>query len=240
LGAVRGCFSAGEPLPRAIFERWLGRFDLEICDGIGTTEMCHTFIANRLGRCRPGSSGIVVPGYEARIVDDEGLDMPAGEVGHLLVRGDSACAGYWNQHERTKHTIQGEWMRTGDRYSRDAEGFFWYAGRSDDMIKAGGIWVSPAEVESALIEHEAVLEAGVVGAVDADELIKPAAFVVLAQGFAPSADLKRELQGFVKGRLAPFKYPRWIVFLPELPKTATGKIQRFRLRELAAGGAVHS
>jgi len=233
LRSVRLCISAGEPLPKAIYERWLERFGIEILDGIGSTELCHQFIANRPGRVRPGSSGTLVPGYDARIVDDEGRDLPAGEIGNLLVRGDSACACYWNQHERTKQTIQGEWVRTGDKYTRDADGYFWYAGRGDDMIKAGGMWVSPAEVEGALVEHPAVVEAGVVGAADQDELVKPVAFVVLARGHAPGAALEAELQAFVKQRLAHYKYPRWIRFVDELPKTATGKIQRFRLREMA-------
>ncbi|HYK83594.1 MAG TPA: benzoate-CoA ligase family protein [Gemmatimonadales bacterium] len=233
LGSVRLCLSAGEPLPKALYQRWLETFGVEILDGIGSTEMCHTFIANRRGHVRPGSTGTVIPGYDARIVDDDGRDVPASEIGHLLVKGDSACAGYWNQHERTTHTFQGEWVRTGDKYRRDADGWFWYAGRSDDMIKAGGMWVSPAEVESALAEHPAVLEAGVVGASDRDELVKPVAFVVLAQGHPASAALAQELQAFVKTRLAPYKYPRWIRFVSDLPKTATGKIQRYRLRELA-------
>ena len=234
LRSLRLCLSAGEPLPKAIYERWLERFGLEILDGIGSTEMCHTFIGNRRGRVRPGSSGLVVPGYEAKIVDDSGQELGADEVGNLLVKGESACAGYWNQPERTKQTIDGEWVRTGDKYRRDADGYFWYAGRSDDMIKAGGMWVSPAEVEGALAEHPAVVEAGVVGAADKDELVKPLAFVVLARAHAPTAALEEELKQFVKQRLAPYKYPRWIVFVSELPKTATGKIQRFRLRELAA------
>ncbi len=233
LGSIRVCSSAGEPLPRAIYERWLEKFGLEILDGIGSTEMCHTFIANRRGQVRPGSSGTVVPGYEAKLVDDAGREVAVGEVGNLMVKGDSACACYWNQHERTKQTIEGEWVRTGDKYTRDADGYFWYAGRSDDMIKAGGMWVSPAEVEGALTEHPAVVEAGVVGAEDKDELVKPLAFVVLARGQSASPALEAELKAFVKGRLAPYKYPRWIVFVDELPKTATGKIQRFRLREIA-------
>ena len=234
LRSVRLCLSAGEPLPKPIYERWLERFRLEILDGIGSTELYHTFIANRRGHVRPGSSGTLVPGYDARIVDDDGRDVPPGEVGNLLVQGDSACAGYWNQHERSKQTFVGEWVRTGDKYRRDPDGCFWYAGRADDMIKAGGMWVSPAEVESALAEHPAVVEAGVVGAAGRDELVKPLAFVVLAPGHAPSPALEDELKGFVKQRLAVYKYPRWIVFVPELPKTATGKIQRFRLREIAA------
>jgi len=234
LRSVRVCSSAGEPLPKAIYERWLERFGLEILDGIGSTEMCHTFIANRRGNVRPGSSGTVVPGYEAKLVDDAGREVAVGEVGNLMVKGDSACSCYWNQHERTKQTIEGEWVRTGDKYHRDADGYFWYAGRTDDMIKAGGMWVSPAEVEGALAGHPAVVEAGVVGAEDKDELVKPLAFVVLARDHLASPTLEAELKAFVKERLAPYKYPRWIVFVDELPKTATGKIQRFRLREIAA------
>lgn len=233
LGGVRRCFSAGEPLPKALYERWRARFGVEILDGIGSTEMCHTFIANRAGAARPGSSGTLVPGYDAMIVDDAGRAVPDGELGHLLVSGDSCCAGYWNQHERTKSAITGAWIRTGDTYRRDADGYFWYAGRADDMIKAGGIWVSPAEVESALIEHEAVLEAGVVGVADEDELIKPVAFVVLADGYDASPALEHTLRAFVKERIAPFKCPRRVVFIDALPKTATGKIQRYRLREMA-------
>ncbi len=234
LRSVRLCSSAGEPLPKPIYERWLERFGLEILDGIGSTEMCHTFIANRRGHVRAGSSGTVVPGYEAKLVDEAGQEVGVGEVGNLLVKGDSACACYWNQHERTRQTIEGEWVRTGDKYTRDADGYFWYAGRSDDMIKASGNWVSPAEVEGVLAGHPAVVEAGVVGAEDKDELVKPLAFVVLARGHAASPALEAELKAYVKERLAPYKYPRWIRFVDELPKTATGKIQRFRLRELAA------
>src|SRR3989454_652300 len=233
LRSVRVCSWAGEPLPKAIYERWLERFGLEILDGIGSTEMCHTFIANRRGHVRPGSSGTVVPGYEAKLVDDAGREVAVGEVGNLMVKGDSACSCYWNQHERTKQTIEGEWVRTGDKYTRDAHGYFWYAGRTDDMIKAGGMWVSPAEVEGALTEHPAVVEAGVVGAEDKDELVKPLAFVVLVRGHLASPTLEAELKAFVKARLAPYKYPRWVVFVDELPKTATGKIQRFKLREIA-------
>jgi benzoate-CoA ligase len=239
LRSIRLCSSAGEPLPKAIYDRWLEKFGIEILDGIGSTEMCHTFIANRRGRVRPGSSGTLVPGYDARLVDDEERPVAAGEVGNLLVKGDSACACYWNQHERTRQTIEGEWVRTGDKYRRDADGYFWYAGRADDMIKASGMWVSPAEVEGALAGHPAVVEAGVVGATDQDELVKPLAFVVLARGHAGGPALERELQAFVKERLAPYKYPRWIRFVDELPKTATGKIQRFKLRELALHGLVY-
>src|SRR3989441_4393871 len=233
LGSVGVGSWGGEPLPKAIYERWLERFGLEILDGIGSTEMCHTFIANRRGHVRPGSSGTVVPGYEAKLVDDAGREVAVGEVGNLMVKGDSACSCYWNQHERTKQTIEGEWVRTGDKYHRDADGYFWYAGRTDDMIKAGGMWVSPAEVESALAEHPAVVEAGVVGAEDKDELVKPLAFVGLARGPSASPRLEAELKAFVKERRAPYKSPRQDLNPDETTETATGKIQRFKLREIA-------
>ncbi len=229
--SVRLCISAGESLPPAIFERWKERYGVEILDGIGSTEAGHIFISNRSGHVKPGSSGQIVPGYEAKIVNDVDRRVADGEVGNLVVRGDSTCAYYWNKHERTKQTFVGEWLRTGDKYHRDEDGYFWYAGRSDDMIKVGGIWVSPVEVENALAAHPAVLESGVVGVEDADGLLKPKAFVVLRQGFAGSDALVTELQGFVKGKIAPYKYPRWVAFVPELPKTATGKTQRYKLRE---------
>ncbi len=228
--SVRCCLSAGEPLPAAIFRRWKQLFGLEILDGIGSTEMLQTFICNRPGRVRPGSSGELVPGYAARIVDDEGRDVPAGVVGDLLMKGDSAAACYWNRHQQSKGTFLGEWVRTGDRYSRDADGWFWYAGRSDDMLKVGGIWVSPIEVENALLNHSDVLECAVVGARDRDAMVKPKAFVVLKDGIPPTPERAARLQAFVKEAVAPFKYPRWIEFVSELPKTATGKIQRFKLR----------
>jgi len=228
--SVRCCVSAGEPLPAAIFHRWQTLFGLEILDGIGSTEMLQTFISNRPSRVRPGSSGVVVPGYAARIVDEEGRDVPRGTVGDLLIKGDSAAAFYWNRHQQSKETFLGEWVRTGDRYSQDADGYYWYAGRSDDMLKVGGIWVSPIEVESALLSHPAVLECAVVGARDRDEMVKPKAFVVLKDGSQPTAECAEQLRAFVKEAIAPFKYPRWIEFVSELPKTATGKIQRFKLR----------
>jgi benzoate-CoA ligase len=233
MSSVRLCSSAGEPLAASLYERWKARFGIDILDGIGSTEMLHTFISNRPGRVRPGSSGELVPGYEARIVGGDGADLPAGEVGDLLVKGDSAFAYYWNRHEQTKATIQGEWIRTGDKYSRDADGYFWYKGRSDDMLKAGGYWVSPAEVESTLAAHPAVLECGVVGREDDERLVKPVAFVVLRPGHSGDRALVEELQAFVKARLAPYKFPRWIEFVPDLPRTATGKLQRYKLRELA-------
>ncbi|MDQ3812113.1 MAG: benzoate-CoA ligase family protein [Chloroflexota bacterium] len=233
LRSLRFCLSAGEPLPPVLYERWRERFGVEILDGIGSTEMCNTFIANRPGQVRPGSSGVIVPGYEARIVDDDDHSLPDDAVGNLMVKGDSACAYYWNQHERTKATILGDWVRTGDKYSRDGDGYFWYAGRSDDMLKVSGMWVSPTEIENALLEHEAVREAAVVGTADADQLTKPLAFVVPSASSAPGLALEQEIQEFVKAKLAPYKYPRWVVFVPELPKTATGKIQRYKLRDMA-------
>ncbi len=234
LSSVRLAVSAGEALPEALYTRFRQRFGIDILDGIGSTEALHMFISNRPGAIRPGSSGQIVNGYEARILDDEGRQVPPGEVGNLWVRGDSVCAAYWNQHEKTKDTIQGHWIRTGDKYTQDADGFFWYSGRADDMLKVGGLWVSPIEVESALVAHHAVLECGVVGREDHDTLIKPMAFVVLKDGIAGTPELARELQQFVRERLAEYKRPRWVEFLPELPKTATGKIQRFRLRDLLA------
>jgi len=188
------------------------------------------FISNRAGAIRIGSSGQLVPGYEARILDDEGAPVAPGEMGNLWIAGDSTCAGYWNQPDKTKHTFQNGWLRTGDKYSQDADGYFWYAGRSDDMLKVGGQWVSPVEVEHALMEHPAVRECGVVGREDGDELVKPAAFVVLRDEAVASGELAAELQRFVRERLADFKRPRWVEFIAELPKTPTGKIQRFKLR----------
>jgi benzoate-CoA ligase len=228
--SLRLCVSAAEPLPADIVRRWQARFGVDILDGIGTTEALHIFISNRAGEVRPGSSGQPVPGYDVRIVDEEGNEVPRGEIGSLEIRGDSALAYYWNQHERTKQTVRGEWITTGDKYSQDTDGYFWYAGRSDDMLKVGGRWVAPAEVEAALIEHASVLEAAVVAQTDADGLIKPKAFVILCGGIEASNELTAELQDFVKARIAPYKYPRWIDFVPELPKTVTGKIQRYKLR----------
>ena len=229
--SVRWGISAGEALPPAVFERFQKRFGVTILDGIGSTEICHIFLSNQPGAIRPGSSGQAVGGYEIRIVDDDGAAVPQGEIGNLLVRGDSTCAMYWNKHEKTKDTIEGHWIRTGDKYSQDDEGFYWYAGRGDDMLKVGGIWVSPVEVENALMEHAAVLECGVVGREDHDRLVKPLAYVVCAAGATPSEALARELQDYVRGRLAEYKRPRWVEFVAELPKTGTGKTQRFKLRQ---------
>jgi benzoate-CoA ligase family protein len=230
LSSVRYAVSAGEALPEPIFRRFKERFNVEILDAIGSTECLHMFIANRPGAVRPGSSGQLVPGYEARIVDDDGLPLGSGEMGNLLIKGDSTCAFYWNQHEKTKQTIQGEWIRTGDKYVCDKDGYYWYAGRTDDMLKAGGIWVSPIEIENVLIDHEAVQECAVVGRDDGDGLSKPFAYVVLRSQVAASPALAVALQQFVRERLADYKRPRGVEFVSELPKTATGKLQRFKLR----------
>jgi benzoate-CoA ligase family protein len=231
LSSLRFCVSAGEALPKALFDAWKKRFGTDILDGIGATEMLHIFISNMPGKARGGTSGTPVPGYRAKIVDDEGREVPGGESGHLWVSGDSCAAYYWNKHEKSKATFKGEWYVTGDKYHRDADGYFVYEGRSDDMLKVSGQWVSPAEVEAALIEHSAVLECGVVGSKDKDDLMKPRAFVRLKNGREPSPELAEELKAFVKGRITPYKYPRWIEFVPELPKNAAGKIQRYKLRE---------
>jgi benzoate-CoA ligase len=233
LSSVRYGISAGESLPAALFQRFKDRFGVEILDAIGSTEVLHMCIANAPGAVRPGSSGKIIPGYDARILDENDQPVTPGDIGNLLVRSDATCSHYWNQHEKTKDTIQGHWIRTGDKYYQDAEGYFWYAGRSDDMLKCSGVWVSPVEIESVLIEHEAVQEVAVIAREDSDELIKPAACVVLRQGAQPTAELARELQEFVLSRLPIFKRPRWIEFFPELPKTATGKLQRYKLRQMA-------
>ncbi len=232
LSSVRYGVSAGEALPPALFERFKKRFGVEILDGIGSTEVCHIFISNRGGQVRPGSSGSIVPGYEARLLDDDGAEVPRGEIGNLLIKGDSTCEYYWNKHDKTKQTILGEWILTGDKYYQDEDGYYWYAGRSDDMLKVGGIWVSPIEIENTLVDHPAVLEAGVVAREDQDQLVKPLAYVVLKPGHEPSDTLAEELKAFVRERIAEYKRPRWVEFVEELPKTATGKTQRFKLRQL--------
>ena len=234
LSSVRHAVSAGEALPAALFERFKERFGVEILDGIGSTEALHIFISNRPGAIRPGSSGRIVPGYEARLVDENNRPVAPGEIGNLLVKGDSTCAYYWNKPGKTHDTFDEGWMRTGDKYRQDEDGFFWYAGRSDDMLKVGGIWVSPVEIENLLVEHPAVLECGVCGRDDRDGLSKPVAYVVLRPGIEGTSELAVELQQFVRTRTADYKRPRWVEFIAELPKTATGKTQRFKLRERAA------
>ncbi len=233
LDGVRLCVSAGEPLPKHTFVKWQERFGKEILDGIGSTEILHIYISNRPGRSVPGSTGQIVPGYEAQIVDQHGDPLPPGQVGTLLIKGDSIASGYWNNHEQTKDTFRGHWINTRDKFSVDEEGYFWYAGRADDMFKVSGQAVWPTDVEGVLMRHDAVLESGVVGTIGPDGLVKPVAFVVLKDNQQPSPQLERELQKFVKSETAPHKYPRAVVFVASLPKTATGKIKRYQLRERA-------
>ncbi|HEV2336727.1 MAG TPA: benzoate-CoA ligase family protein, partial [Stellaceae bacterium] len=229
---LRRSISAGDPLPEHIGKRWREIVGSDILDGLGSTELLHIFLSNRPDDIRYGTTGKAVPGYDLRILDAGG-EVGVGEPGELVVRGPSAADGYWNQRDKSRHTFRGEWTHTGDTYTRDGDGYYRYCGRSDDMLKVGGIWVSPFEVEEALTGHPSVLEAAVVGHPDADGLIKPRAFVVLQQG-APRDDparLTEALQNHVKERIGVWKYPRWIEFRDSLPKTATGKTQRYKLRE---------
>ena len=232
--ALRRCVSAGEPLPAEIGRRWSARIGVDILDGIGSTELLHIFLSNRPEAVRYGTTGKPLPGYPLAIVDEEGRPAPRGKVGDLLVSGPTSAAGYWNNRERSRTTFNGLWTRTGDKYFEDEDGYYVYCGRSDDMLKVSGMYVSPAEVEAALIAHEDVLEAAVVGAADDDGLIKPKAFVVVKLGIGADDELARALDQHAQRMLAPFKCPRWIAFLDELPKTATGKIQRFKLRETSS------
>ena len=232
--ALRVCTSAGEALPRHVGEAWRERTGVDIIDGIGSTEMLHIFLSTRPGVVTYGVTGKPVPGYDVRLVDETGADAALGELGELLVRGPSAFARYWNAPERTARAFAGDWVRTGDKFFQNGDGDYVHCGRTDDMLKVGGIWVSPSEVEGALMAHEAALEVAVIGAADENDLMKPKAFVVLQAGRTGDASLVRELQVFVKDRLAPYKFPRWIEFVDELPKTATGKIQRHLLRQREA------
>ncbi|HVL58812.1 MAG TPA: benzoate-CoA ligase family protein [Burkholderiaceae bacterium] len=228
--AIRVCASAGEALSQRIGERFTAHTGAEILDGIGSTEMLHIFLSNRPGEVRYGTTGKPVPGYRVSLRGDDGREAGVGEVADLYIHGPTAAASYWNQREKSRQTFQGEWTRSGDKYVVDADGYYTYAGRSDDMMKVSGQYVSPFEVESAVMSHPAVLEAAVVGIEDDDRLVKPKAFVVLKDAAQASDALADALKAHVKDRLAPFKYPRWVEFVTELPKTATGKIQRFRLR----------
>ena len=228
--ALRQCVSAGEALPAQIAKTWKEKTGVEILDGIGSTEMLHIFLSNRPNDLRYGTTGKPVPGYELRLVDEQGDPVRPGELGELQISGPTSAAYYWNNREKSRSTFNGGWTKSGDKYTQDKDGYYVYGGRSDDMLKVSGIYVSPAEVEAALVGHEAVLEAAVVGAEDENRLVKPKAFIVLKPGNPGSDALKAALQQHVKDKLAPYKYPRWIEFLPELPKTATGKIQRFKLR----------
>ena len=231
LSSVRHAISAGEALPAPLYRRFKERFGVEILDAWGSTETLHMAISNRPGEVRAGSSGKVIPGYEAKIVDGEGQPVGVGEIGNLMVKSDATCSGYWNQPERTKDVFVGEWFRTGDKYHQDEDGYLWYDGRGDDMFKVGGKWVSPVEVESALIAHASVREAAVVGRDDEQGLTKPAAYVVVNAGVQPTDKLTGELQDWVAGQAGGYKRPRWIEYVEDLPKTVTGKLQRFKLRE---------
>lgn len=232
LSSVRHAISAGESLPAPLFERFKKRFGVEVLDALGSTETLHMVISNRPGEVRPGSSGKIIHGYEGKLINEGGCEAVRCEIGALLIKGDSICAGYWNQHEKTKETFEGAWFHTGDKYYQDEDGYFWYAGRADDLFKVHGRWLSPAEVESVLIAHPAVREAAVVARQDENMLTKPAAYVVITPDFLPNDDLVHDLQDWVTQRIGAYKRPRWIEFLSELPKTATGKLQRSRLREL--------
>jgi benzoate-CoA ligase len=225
--SLRICVSAGEALPPQISKSFKEKTGVEILDGIGSTEMLHIFLSNRPDEFRHGTTGKAVPGYDLKLVDEQGNEVKQGELGELLIKGPTAANLYWNNRAKSRSTFQGEWTRSGDKYTRDADGFYAYGGRTDDMLKVGGIWVSPAEVEAALVSHDCVLEAAVVGKEDEQKLVKPKAYVVLKPGKQASVE---DLQTYVKSKLAPYKYPRWIEFASELPKTATGKIQRFKLR----------
>ena len=229
---LRLAVSAGEALPPHLGERWRAAAGVDVLDGIGSTEMFQTFLSNQPGGVRYGTTGKAVPGYELKIVDEHGSRVADGEIGELIVRGPTAGEGYWNQRAKSRRTFAGEWTNTGDKFFRDADGYYHYCGRTDDMFKVSGMWVSPFEVEAALATHEAVLEAAVIGKEDADGLIKPKAFIVLRDGYAVDEQLIERLRIHVKACAGPWKYPRWIDIRPDLPRTATGKIQRFKLREL--------
>ena len=224
---LRTCVSAGEALPPQIAKSFKERTGVDILDGIGSTEMLHIFLSNRPGDFRLGTTGKAVPGYQLKLTDEQGNPVKPGELGELQIKGPTAASLYWNNRAKSRSTFVGEWTKSGDKYSQDADGYYVYGGRTDDMLKVSGIWVSPAEVEAALVGHAAVLEAAVVGQEDEQKLVKPKAFVVLKPGARATGE---ELKTHVKEKLAPYKYPRWIEFVAELPKTATGKIQRFKLR----------
>lgn len=230
LSSLRLGVSAGESLPAPIWEAWKERTGVDIIDGIGSTEVWHIFVSNRPGDIRPGSSGKPVEGYEVKIVDEQGTPVPQGEVGNLMVKGETVASSYLHQYERSRQTFLGEWLFTGDKYYVDEDGYYWHAGRADDMMKVGGIWASPVEIESTLISHEAVVECAVVAQRDAAGLIKPKAYVVLKKGIPGTEELAEELIAYCRENMADYKRPRWVEFVSELPKTATGKIQRYKLR----------
>ncbi|MFC2008289.1 benzoate-CoA ligase family protein [Chloroflexota bacterium] len=230
LSSIRLCISGGEPLPAGIFQKFKERFGIEVLEVYGSAEAVSGCIAGRPGRAKPGVTGELIPGVRAKIVDSDGNELPVGQTGELWVNIDSCSPGYWNKHDTTNETMIGSWLRTGDLFHQDEDGYFSFVGRVDDMMEAGGLKVAPAEVEAVLIHHPAVMEAAVVGTPDVHGIEKPKAYVTINNGYHPSPDLAKELQQLVKDRLAPYKYPRWVEFVKELPKTATGKIQRFKLR----------
>jgi len=230
LSSIRFCYSAGEALPVELYHRWKETFRVEICDGIGSAEMFHIYITNRPGDVKPGSLGRIVEGYGAKIVDAEGNEVATGEMGTLRIKGDSAALCYWNAHEKSKETFAGDWCTSGDQFHVDADGYYWYHGRTDDMLKVGGVFVAPAEIENCLLQHEAVVECAVIGHDGGDGLVKPKAFLVLREGSGPSDALAEEIKQFVKAKLALYKYPRWIEFVDSLPKNDRGKIDRKLLK----------
>ena len=231
LSSLRFCYSAGEALPIELYERWMKTCGVEIYDGIGSAEMFHIYISNRPGDVKPGSLGKVVNGYEAKIVDVDGQQLPTGEMGTLKIKGDSAALCYWNAQEKSKEVFAGDWCTTGDQFHVDGEGYYWYHGRTDDMLKVSGIFVAPAEIENCLLQHQAVLECAIVGHDGGDGLVKPKAFVVLREPAASGDTLAAELKEFVKSHLAVYKYPRWVEFVSALPKNDRGKIDRKKLKE---------
>ena len=230
LSSIRFCYSAGEALPVELYRRWKQAFGVEICDGIGSAEMFHIYITNRPDDVKPGSLGRIVEGYDAKIVDADGHQVANGEMGTLKIKGDSAALCYWNAHEKSKETFAGDWCTTGDQFHVDADGYYWYHGRTDDMLKVGGIFVAPAEIENCLLQHRAVLECAVVGHEDGDGLVKPKAFIVVREGQASSDELANDIKEFVKTKLALYKYPRWIEFVDALPKNDRGKVDRKLLK----------
>ena len=230
LSSLRFCYSAGEALPKELYERWMNAFGVDICDGIGSAEMFHIYITNRPDDIKPGSLGRIVEGYEAKIVDAGGNEVPMGEMGTLKIKGDSAALCYWNAHEKSKDTFAGDWCTTGDQFHVDEVGYYWYHGRTDDMLKVSGVFVAPAEIENCLLQHEAVLECAVVGH-ESEGLVKPKAFVVLREGFERSDQLSDNIKQFVKDHIAIYKYPRWIEYVDSLPKNDRGKIDRKQLKQ---------
>ncbi len=230
LSGLRFCYSAGEALPVELYTRWMETFGVDIYDGIGSAEMFHIYITNRPSDVKPGSLGRIVEGYEARIVDASGAEVKTGEMGTLRIKGDSASLCYWQAHEKSKETFAGDWCTTGDQFHVDEDGYYWYHGRTDDMLKVSGVYVAPAEIENCLLQHEAVMECAVVGHDAGDHLVKPKAFIVLREGFTAGEGLDQSIKEFAKSKMALYKYPRWIEFVESLPKNDRGKIDRKKLK----------